>query len=284
MKKVIVVHLVGAGATSALFVFVVSMVNDKASIAEYLSSHSDFFFGIVVILASVFFVLIVLIHFVVTYIFFLFTPESRACGLYLEAYLYNDDPRLSLLVVSFDILQERLRVAGHTYRRGDSGLDPCARWRSRAVSPFGQHDGAERLELFYIHQSDLTGSLPDQGRVLGTTVNFLPLNAKLWDSGLFCELKSEAETHLSPGSLPPRSLVPQSFEIIRARRSHEREFESGMSIVDRCTYALKLKAPPESVFQTFVLRRKGSLLEDFEGAKRGNACKAVFEAFKMPIS
>lgn len=269
MKKIIV-HLVGAALTGIVFFYAFHAFNSKASLGELLSSYSETsivtaLFLFVFILSA----LLIVVHYVLYYIFFLISPNRQACGLYVEAYLVGEDPRLSLLVVSFDIHREQLRVTGHSYRqhKTEKGeLEPWARWRSKAVAYSDRGD----FDLFYIHEGTVHEGTATQTTVPGTAICTLPLQERLCRTGSFCDLIIDGKTNLTP----------QLFDIIRARRIDQKEFRKEMPPMARFAYRLKLSAPGDDVFQAFALSKKGKLLEPFKGASRGRDCTRVFEALK----
>jgi hypothetical protein len=85
MKKVFI-HIVGTAATNILFVLLLPLVDGKASISEFFAGHSESIVAIVVFLAVILSMLVIFVHYALNYLFFYFSSEYRACGLYFEAY------------------------------------------------------------------------------------------------------------------------------------------------------------------------------------------------------
>jgi hypothetical protein len=254
MKRVIV-HLAGAGITGLIILAIAGLF---PKIGQYVSDTSNLLEGLLLlipfVLAFALYTFISQLHNFLNYLWFIFTPERKVCGLFVESYFINNEPRLALLVVYFDIHDEELKLKGYSYRwdsNDKSKLMPSARWESKATHHEPHEDD---FDLFNIHLGAV-----DKSTIRGTTICKLPLHETLCRMGAFCDLEFADSANL----------IPQTFEIIRARKAHQKEFRREMPFLVRCEYSLKLRAPPEHVFQSFAFKKRATLLEPFEGAFRG---------------
>jgi hypothetical protein len=198
---------------------------------------------------------------VLRYVWFLGTEERRACGLYIEGYFAKEHgktvPVISLIVVSFDVRAEQLKITGYAFDQ-DEGSKPTfkrrAKWESRALYFKPMKD---ECDIFYIHEGDLE----DKRGLRGTTTFYLP-SPNLRREGCFCDL-----TPANVGSRSDNTMFEATnFDIVRASKALEREFCGKIGgLISRWQYRMKLSCPTERVFCEFVEAQRREMLKDGGG-------------------
>jgi hypothetical protein len=126
--KLILVHLIAAVITGFIGVkLVVTYGPDLAKSFEEGHLQEGFLWLVLVAVVVAYFIIIWLVHFGVTFVWFRCSKEYQACGLFIEGYFKDKIPTLSLMVVYFDLRKEELKIVGHSYCFDDS----ASRSRSR---------------------------------------------------------------------------------------------------------------------------------------------------------
>jgi hypothetical protein len=106
-------------------------------IGRYVSEISNLLEGLLLlipfVLVFVLYTFISQLHNFINYLWFLFTPERNVCGLFVESYFINDEPRLALLVVC---LRWALLMGHASWPKNDSrpAPPPWRRWLDQPIA------------------------------------------------------------------------------------------------------------------------------------------------------
>jgi cytidine deaminase len=272
--KPIIAHLISAAITGYLALNVINhpQLYKTLSTNEFseLILWTGLFLG-----AIVYFIVIWLVDLIISYILFRLFGEASVCGLYIEAFIDdNQRPNLSLMVVYYSLLSEQLKVAGYGFRPRDSAgtkLEPWASWESSAFHHISQRD---YVDVFYLHEGDVGPTT--HLKVRGTTICKLPLSHKFYQGGSFCDLANMGQADLRP----------VHFEIIKADRSTQKKFFDGVKgLPTRPWSLLRLAAPTQDYFCSFVDLHGRDLLAPGNEIYRGPMMSRVWgEMTAQPAS
>src|SRR5262249_14866980 len=107
----VIIHLISALITASIAFWIGKHLEEGKNLISWVGGiHEELPLLVLIASSLALFLLFAVIDDILNYFWFLFTSERKACGLFIEAYLVDEIPRLGLMVVYFGIHDQELKV------------------------------------------------------------------------------------------------------------------------------------------------------------------------------